>query len=718
MKAKKNMSSADIAIILDEIGENLVDYTVDNIYELEQIYVIRFKGFKPGYPRQPSLLIEPGKRIHLSEYARTFPQHPSPKCLTFRKFLKNGRLTRISQLGFDRVVVIDITNFETKKRYSLYCELFGRGNIILVEHFDSPTPDGQQNRVLFALWYRVMRDRQLLAGKEFFFPPSRGKSILRLTKEDLLAISSQDLDNQIVKVLVNNFGTAGEVVEEILALVDIDKTTPATKIFPSDADKILYGIESFNKHIKIGPPQILSDENTNPVAVVPYPFKSLNFPNRKDFSTFNNACDQYFSPTELLQESSDELEQSNRLSQLQRMLEKQVSHVEELQKTVEITKQEADLLYANIYLVDELFTTILTANKKGMSWEEITNRLNSGKEKKISSATIYQELNPQNKEIVIEIERKIYKLDFTQSPYELVNKFYEQAKKAEKKIEPALQMIEDIKKQIQETEQLKLEAAAITKARAVKKRNKRWYEQYHWTRTLSGKLIIGGRNAKMNEQLAKRRLESKDRFLHADIPGAPYTIVKYNEVHMETSPIEETAIDNLEPLNEPIISQKLKVDSKEVSKNEPNDTEITDDDLREAAMIAGCYSKAWKSGLGSVEVYAVDPTQISFSAPSGEYLPKGSIIISGKRQYFKIPLQLYIGVYFDDTYAYLFVTGHDPTIQKACKVYTKISSSQTDQKKSEIAKKIQNFFERSVNDEENRRKLKTLTINDYILILP
>ena len=195
------MSSADIAIILDEIGEGLVDYTVDNIYELEQIYVIRFKGFRPGRPRQPSLLIEPGKRIHLTEYARTFPQLPSPKCLTFRKFLKNGRLTRISQLGFDRVIVLEITNAETGKRYSLYCELFGRGNLILVEHFDSPTADGQHNRVLFALWYRVMRDRQLLAGKEFLFPPSRGKSILHLTKEDLLAIPSQDLDTKSLKSL-------------------------------------------------------------------------------------------------------------------------------------------------------------------------------------------------------------------------------------------------------------------------------------------------------------------------------------------------------------------------------------------------------------------------------------------------------------------------------------------------------------------------------------
>ncbi|MHA1992412.1 MAG: ribosome rescue protein RqcH [Candidatus Hodarchaeales archaeon] len=692
MKIKKNMSSPDIKLIIDEISEEIRDNTIDNIYELNEIYVFRLKGFKPGTKRQVSLLIQIGKRIHLTEFKREFPERPSPKCLTFRKFLKNGKITKLSQLGSDRIALLEVENLETKKNYTLIFELFGKGNIILIENINDENEQKTKNKVIFALWYRIMKDRALLAGKEFTFPPTRGISLLEATIQDINQIPT-DEDGQIVKILVKNFGISGEIVEEILELIDIDKKTNIKQVIPGYSQKIATGIKTFKDKIIEGPAVILGDEDNIPFTVLPYPFSSIKGNPIRNYQNFNQACDQYFSSNELALESREELVYSNKIKQLNKRLEKQLSHVDSLIETVEEKKKLGLLISNYAYLIEELLNSILKANKSGKSWEEIEQKLLVGKEKKIPSAVIFEKFHPKIKEITINLDNTVINFDFTRKPFEIANKYYQQSKKAESKIEPASQLIESIKKDIEELKEQKDQATAVKKAKAVKKRSKRWFEQYHWTVTSSGKLIIAGRNARMNEQLVKKRLEDSNMFLHADVQGAPYTIIKNEKIDILTANDSE-------------------------SNNEEVQQGFSDLDLNEAAFIAGCYSKAWKSGLGLIEVYAVNPSQLSFSAPSGEYLPKGGIIVSGKRTYFKIPMQLYIGVNFDDTHAFLFVSGNETTIKKHTVVYTILNNSNSSQKKSEIAKKIQAYFEKMIKDSDDQVKLKTLTINDFILKIP
>jgi len=57
--------------------------------------------------------------------------------------------------------------------------------------------------------------------------------------------------------------------------------------------------------------------------------------------------------------------------------------------------------------------------------------------------------------------------------------------------------------------------------------------------------------------------------------------------------------------------------------------------IKEAADFVASYSRAWKETWGIVDVFYVKPSQVSKSPPSGEYLPKGSFIISGKKNFIK-----------------------------------------------------------------------------------
>ncbi len=119
--------------------------------------------------------------------------------------------------------------------------------------------------------------------------------------------------------------------------------------------------------------------------------------------------------------------------------------------------------------------------------------------------------------------------------------------------------------------------------------------------TSGGLLVIGGRDAKTNELLVKKYFEEGDLFFHADIVGAPAVIMKGGEKGGER-------------------------------------------DIKEAAAFAASYSRGWKEGFTSLPVFYVKFGQVSLSPPSGEYRPKGGIIVRGKREWVKGELRLYMGV--------------------------------------------------------------------------
>jgi len=99
----------------------------------------------------------------------------------------------------------------------------------------------------------------------------------------------------------------------------------------------------------------------------------------------------------------------------------------------------------------------------------------------------------------------------------------------------------------------------------------------------------------------KKHLKEGDRYAHADVHGAPSTVVK-------------------------------------------DGARASDVTLREACEFALAYSKAWSAGLASGSAYWVLPEQVSKQAESGEFLPRGAFVIRGKRNYIHdLPVRMAVG---------------------------------------------------------------------------
>ncbi len=168
-------------------------------------------------------------------------------------------------------------------------------------------------------------------------------------------------------------------------------------------------------------------------------------------------------------------------------------------------------------------------------------------------------------------------IDITKSARQNAALYFERAKKLRKKIEGAKAALKDQEKPTKQ------------KIEKPKSRKQEWYEKFRWFFASDGSLVLGGRDAVQNEVLIKKHLESGDRVFHAELPGSPFVIVKGG-------------------------SEKA---------------------LLEAATFAACYSRAWKAGRGTADVYWVTPEQVSKEAPAGEYISKGSFMIYGKKNFFR-----------------------------------------------------------------------------------
>jgi predicted ribosome quality control (RQC) complex YloA/Tae2 family protein len=255
-------------------------------------------------------------------------------------------------------------------------------------------------------------------------------------------------------------------------------------------------------------------------------------------------------------------------------------------------------------------------------------------------------------------------LDFSKSLEENAAHYFEESKKAKKKLKGLLPAIEETEKKIANIEK---ESAKKETKLPLKKRKRSWFEAFHWFFSSDGFLVISGRSAKENEEVVKKHLQEGDLFLHADIQGGAATIIK-----VEGKKISETT-------------------------------------LLEAANFAGVFSKAWQSGIPSVKVYAVSKEQVSKKAPSGEALSTGGFMIYGKRQWFKAELKLAIGLK-EEGGQFVVVSGPPIAVRK--QAIASVEIKQGSLKASEAAKKILKKFSEQLKQEPQ------ISLDEIIRMLP
>ncbi|PIN80805.1 hypothetical protein COV13_02980 [Candidatus Woesearchaeota archaeon CG10_big_fil_rev_8_21_14_0_10_32_9] len=241
---------------------------------------------------------------------------------------------------------------------------------------------------------------------------------------------------------------------------------------------------------------------------------------------------------------------------------------------------------------------------------------------------------------------------------ENAQEYYERAKKAKKKLTGAKQALEETRKKA--NLELKKKEASALKSKLVtleKSRKKEWYEKFRWFLSSDNFLVIGGRDASTNEIVVKKHMDQDDLVYHTDAPGSPFVIIK-----------------------------------------NPDKKEIPKETKEEAACFAATFSKAWDLGIKRVEVFEVDPEQVSKQAKSGEYISKGAFMVQGKRTHYTPVLSLAVG-YFNEPSSpglKVIMSGPESAVKKKCE--KSISLTQGDLKKGDVAKLLMKKFDLASNE--------------------
>ncbi|MDI6820229.1 MAG: ribosome rescue protein RqcH [Candidatus Hodarchaeaceae archaeon] len=614
------MSSLDIAACVEEL-KIAVGARVDKVYELDGLFILRLRS--PGKGRL-DLLIEPGRRVHLTTMEYKSSRQPTSYAMFLRKHLTNARLADINQPKFERILEF---RFKGREERVLITELFGSGNLILC---DGDLVIIQPYRV------EVWRHRALKPGERYLHPPM-GLDIREFDQVKLRDALVEAPD--IVRGLAVNLNLGGPLAEEVCARARVQKGRKPAELSEPELQSLVDAVVAlFDQKLA---PHIVYDDGY-PIDVLPFDFASHFGKRARRFGSFNQALDEYFST---LAVQSTAARQKDRLElkagRLRRRLAEQEARLAELEAKASDAKGQADLIATHHVQVEEALRR-LAELRRAEGWQVAMNALQRARESGEAWAKLVKAVDVRAGVVEMELEGKAVDVDLRLPAFGNASKLYERYKKLAEKAEGAKKAV--AKTELELSELLSAGMVEVAAPAPRKRRKPRWFERFRWFISSDGILVIGGRDVATNREVVEKHMQPGDRYLHADIVGAPHVVVK--------------------------------ADGKEV----PETT------LREAAELAAMHSRAWREGLGALDVYWVLPEQVSRQAPSGEYLPRGSYAVRDKRNFLKVPVRAAIGVVALDDER-VIMCGPPSAVERRSKVVIQIVPGRL--KKSDLAKKVQ-----------------------------
>ncbi len=306
------------------------------------------------------------------------------------------------------------------------------------------------------------------------------------------------------------------------------------------------------------------------------------------------------------------------------LLQEALRRLEEIKEAINRLNTEARVFSENYYIIEKLWRCVRETVKR-MGWDRV------------------RELCRVDD---VEPSKGVFKvaINGTELSLNVMEPLHRQYALLMKKLEKERERLERGRKAVAELERRLAEVRAKASVRKLR-RIIEWYDTYHWLITSHGFLAIGGRDAQQNEKVVRKYLGLRDIFVHADVHGGSAFV---------------------------IITEGR---------------DVPDSDIREVAVMAASYSKAWSSGFAAVDVFWVRGEQVSKSPPPGQYLPRGSFMVYGKKNYIKgVRLRLAIGAELVGADGYRLVAGPEEVIGGRAEAYVVIEPGNV--RRGKVAEKI------------------------------
>ncbi|KAK7552379.1 hypothetical protein IWX49DRAFT_135204 [Phyllosticta citricarpa] len=396
---KQRFSSLDVKVIAHELSNSICTLRVANIYDLStRIFLFKFQ--KPNHREQ--LIVDSGFRCHLTQFSRTTASAPSPFVVRLRKLLKTRRVTKISQVGTDRIIELQFSD----GLYRLFLEFYAGGNIVLTDadlnilSLLRTVDEGAEHERL-----RVGLQYNLSLRQNYNCVPELTKSRVREGLEKALEKQQDAQDHKSKKnkhkdALRRALSTSitelpPMLVDHAFHMTGFDGQTKPELVLEDEAalDRLMAALEEAKRveaeitgaetarGFIIAKKSANGGQDGNAAEKLLYddfhPFKPKQFENDPslaflEFEGFNKTVDEFFSSIEgqklesRLQER--ELAAQRKLEQAKKEHQKRIGGLQQVQ---ELNVRKAEAIQANVDWVSEAVAAVNSLIEKGMDWVEI-----------------------------------------------------------------------------------------------------------------------------------------------------------------------------------------------------------------------------------------------------------------------------------------------------------------------------------------------------------
>lgn len=669
---KKEFTSFDIAAAVKELKDLVINSRVNNIYQFDPKTIV-FKLHKTNMP-PIRLVIETGRRLHLTAYAEESPAEPPPFCMMLRQYLRDAWLDNIEQYEFERIVVL---SFRTKTGLlKLTVELFGDGNLILIN---------PSNVIIQALFFKRMRDRNILHGEIFQFPPSIGKNPFKTSEAELQKALKDAAEVEVVRTLARAIGLGGTYSEEILLRANIEKTTHCKDLTDENIRQVFGILQDLLSNLSSGKfePCIILEQNESYLDVVPLKMKRYESYQTKVFATFNEALDEFFLKVTTAEKALASVEVDRLQAEekrLKRMIADQEKALAEDESKSEKDKTIGNTIYAHFNELEDFAKKLVAADQHGAEWSSIFAQAMADKKAGKVPEVYIEGIDTKNVAVNFSIDDLCFSFNVRQSIFDNANEYYERGKRAKQKSVGTFAALQDsrrklakVERDLAEAEQIRsLKPAEMLEALTKRKvESKEWYEKFRYFTTSDGFLVVAGKDVVTNEILIKKYTQQEDIVFHAEITGSPFVVIK------------------------------------------AEGRQITEQTLKEAGEYAAAFCRAWRENAGSADVYWVKVDQLSKSGPSGESIPHGAFFVVGKRNWYRnTPLRCAIGVTVNE--GACFIGGAVDAVRARSKAYVVLVPG--DYQGKDLLKRVLKtlMIKLSKDDKEKLGKTSIEQVREYI----
>jgi predicted ribosome quality control (RQC) complex YloA/Tae2 family protein len=514
-----------VSAIKAEIEDKILGGRIDKVYQPEKDEIIL--GIRSMGQAYKLLLTSNAStpKFHFTQTNPSNPMTPPLFCMVMRKHLQSGKIIKIEQPDFDRILNIYVESLNELGDYSvkkLVLEIMGRhSNIILTD----------ENNTILDCIKHIGHDtssvREVLPGREYTLPPSQGKiNTLELDDNNFKEVLGNNPSFEIQSVIYKNYtGISPIAASEICYRANVNGSTPVEALTDIQKEVIFNEFAKLVEDIKANRfyPESITNEKGKTIDFSPIEMSQFNGFEIKKYTSISELIESFYANRDFAYRIGQKTQDLRKLitQNIERCIRKKDIQMQTLRsiKNRDELRLKGELLTANIYSIKKGMTTVELPNYYSENQELVAIELDSNKTPSENAQKYYKAYNKAKRTFEAlkdQIKSNDEELAYLESVLTSVNNCTDE------------QDVKEIRRELREE-------GYVKKVKNQKDKSKKHSVPLHFI-SQDGFDIYVGKNNIQNDELTLKFARPRDIWMHTkNIPGSHVIIVANGQTIPDTT---------------------------------------------------------------------------------------------------------------------------------------------------------------------------------------